>query len=159
MFSCYFFSIYFVIDNVNQLNLKLVWNSIFFPTGYGGSYQRCSIKKGVLNNFPKFNERQLRQNLFFNKLPEASTFIKKETLAQVFSSEFCEIFKNTFFTEHCRTLRNFLRTLEDCFYAWIVRDVFGTLSNVWDAITLAKSFIKDFWQDTKYTSECYYIFT
>ena len=27
-------------------------------------------------------------------------FIKKETLAQVFSCELCEIFKNTFFTEH-----------------------------------------------------------
>ena len=27
-------------------------------------------------------------------------FIKKETLAQVFSFEFCEIFKNIFFTEH-----------------------------------------------------------
>ena len=26
----------------------------------------------------------------------------KETLAQVFSREFCEIFKNTFFTEHLR---------------------------------------------------------
>ena len=26
--------------------------------------------------------------------------IKKEALAQVFSCEFCEIFKNTFFTEH-----------------------------------------------------------
>ena len=34
------------------------------------------------------------------KLPEACNFIKKETLAQVFSFEFCEIFKNTFFTEH-----------------------------------------------------------
>ena len=28
---------------------------------------------------------------------EASNFIKKEALAQVFSCEFCEIFKNTFF--------------------------------------------------------------
>ena len=27
-------------------------------------------------------------------------FYKKETLAQVFSGEFCEISKNTFFTEH-----------------------------------------------------------
>ena len=87
-------------------------------------------KKGVLNNFAKFNEKQLCQSLFFNRLPEASTFIKKETLAQVFSSQFCEIFKNSFFTEHCRTLQNFLRTLEDYSYAWIVRDVFGTLSNV-----------------------------
>ena len=31
--------------------------------------------------------------------PQACNFIKKETLAQVFSCEFCEISKNTFFTE------------------------------------------------------------
>ena len=31
---------------------------------------------------------------------KACNFIKKETLAQVFSCKFCEIFKNTFFTEH-----------------------------------------------------------
>ena len=30
----------------------------------------------------------------------ASNFINIETLARVFSCEFCEIFKNTFFTEH-----------------------------------------------------------
>ena len=33
---------------------------------------------------------------------EACNFIKKETLAQVFSCDFCEIFQNTFFTEHLR---------------------------------------------------------
>ena len=32
--------------------------------------------------------------------PEASNFIKKETLAQVFSCGFCEISKYTFFTGH-----------------------------------------------------------
>ena len=32
----------------------------------------------------------------------ACKFIKKEALAQVFSCEFHEIFKNTFFTEHLR---------------------------------------------------------
>ena len=31
------------------------------------------------------------------------TLLKKETLAQMFSCEFCEIFKNTFFTEHLWT--------------------------------------------------------
>ena len=31
---------------------------------------------------------------------EACNFIKKETLAQLYSCEFCEIFQNTFFTEH-----------------------------------------------------------
>ena len=35
---------------------------------------------------------------------QASTFnfIKKETLARVFSCEFCEIFKSTYFIEHLR---------------------------------------------------------
>ena len=32
--------------------------------------------------------------------PETCNFIKKETLAQVFSCEFSEISKNTFFVEH-----------------------------------------------------------
>ena len=34
--------------------------------------------------------------------PEACNFIKKETLAQVFSCEFCKISKNTFSTESLR---------------------------------------------------------
>ena len=32
-------------------------------------------------------------------MPKACNFIKKETVAQVFSCEFCKIFENTFFTE------------------------------------------------------------
>ena len=43
-------------------------------------------QKGVLGNFAKFTGKHLRQSLFFNK----------ETLAQMFSCEFCEISKNTF---------------------------------------------------------------
>ena len=31
---------------------------------------------------------------------QVRNFIKKETLAQVFSSKFCEIFKSILFTEH-----------------------------------------------------------
>ena len=34
----------------------------------------------------------------------ACNFIKKEFLAQVFSFEFCEILKNTYFTEHLRKI-------------------------------------------------------
>ena len=34
------------------------------------------------------------------KVAEACNFVKKETLAQMFSCEFCEISKSTFFTEH-----------------------------------------------------------
>ena len=32
--------------------------------------------------------------------PRACNFVEKETLAQVFSCELCEISKNNFFTEH-----------------------------------------------------------
>ena len=51
------------------------------------------MKKGVLRNFTKFTGKHLCQRLF----------IKKETLAQVFSCVFCAISKNTFFIEHLRT--------------------------------------------------------
>ena len=47
-------------------------------------------KKGALRNFAKFTGKHLRQRLFFNK-------VKKESLAQVFSCEFCKISKNNFF--------------------------------------------------------------
>ena len=44
-------------------------------------------KRGVLRNIAKFTGKHLCQSLF----------IKKETLAQVFSCEFFDISKNTFF--------------------------------------------------------------
>ena len=40
--------------------------------------------------------------MFYKKRSEASNIIKKETLAQVFSCTFCEVFKNTYFEEHLR---------------------------------------------------------
>ena len=61
-------------------------------------------EKGVHRNFTKFIGEYLCQSLFFNKVaglrPQACNFIKKETMAQVFSCESWEISKNTFFTEH-----------------------------------------------------------
>ena len=56
-------------------------------------------KKVVFRNFTKFTRKHLCQSLFFNKaasLRPATLF--KKRLAQVFSCEFCEIFKNTIFT-------------------------------------------------------------
>ena len=62
------------------------------------SDQRCSVRKGVLRNFAKFTGKHLCQVLFYNKVagPEPAALLKKETLAQVFSYEFCEISENTF---------------------------------------------------------------
>ena len=62
------------------------------------SHRRCSARKGVLKNFAKFIGKHLCQSVRGLK---AATFLKK-TLAPVFSCEFCEIFKNTFFTKHLR---------------------------------------------------------
>ena len=63
------------------------------------------MKKGVLRNFTKFAGKHLCQSLFFNKVDSER---KKETLAQVFSCEFCEISKKTFFTEHLWTTASML---------------------------------------------------
>ena len=65
------------------------------------------MKKSVLKNS---QENTSARVFFVNKvaggvcsiieigsLAHACNFIKKEALAQVFSSELCEIFKNTFF--------------------------------------------------------------
>ena len=60
---------------------------------------RCSIKCVF--------SKTLCWSIFFNKVAgwrlANGGFIKKDTLAQVFSCEFCKISKNTFLTEHLRT--------------------------------------------------------
>ena len=73
----------FLLEICQQLDLVLLLcEGIHSYTliSFRSRHQRCSVKKGA-----------------------ACNFIKKETLAQVFSQEFCEISKNTFFTEHLRT--------------------------------------------------------
>ena len=41
----------------------------------------------------------------FAQVFSACNFIKKETLAQMFSCKFCEISKNTFFEQHLRKFK------------------------------------------------------
>ena len=63
------------------------------------SHRRCSIKQHLLKNVAKFTEKHPRQVSFLsNCRSEAYNFIEKEIPAQVFSYEFSEIIKNTFFT-------------------------------------------------------------
>ena len=57
------------------------------------------IHRVTSKSFMLCAEIKLRKKTIF-MLPGACNFIKKGTLAQVFSCEFCEISKNTFFTEH-----------------------------------------------------------
>ena len=55
-------------------------------------------KKSVLKNFAKYAGKHRCQSIFYNNFFEK--FIKNETLEQMFSCEFGEIFKNKLFTEH-----------------------------------------------------------
>ena len=57
-----------------------------------------SEKQSVISSF-NFTGKHLCQSLFFIKVPGFSS-IKKETLTQVFTYEFCQISWNSFFTEH-----------------------------------------------------------
>ena len=57
-------------------------------------------KKGVLKNFENLTGNNCAEVSFLLKYrPEAQNFIKKETPTQVFSCEFCKIYKSTLFTE------------------------------------------------------------
>ena len=67
---------------------KLLELSRFITLLYRSSRPEVFCKKCVLENSAKFTELHLCQSLFFNKV-EACNFIKKETLGQVFSCEFC----------------------------------------------------------------------
>ena len=61
----------------------------------------------VLELFPRFrssHRRCSRKKVFLNISQYSQViFIKEETLTQVFSCEYCEIFKETYFEKHLRT--------------------------------------------------------
>ena len=76
-------------------NLNLLWRS---------SHRKCSVSKGVLRNFPKFAGKYLCQSFFFNKVVgwglQVCNFLKKETLAQVFSVNFAKFLRTPFLKGH-----------------------------------------------------------
>ena len=57
--------------------------------------RRCSVKDVFLEILQNPQENTCARDSFTE--PQACNFIKKESLAQVFSFEFCEIVKNNFF--------------------------------------------------------------
>ena len=64
------------------------------------TYVLLLFKIGVLKNYAVFTGKHMCWSLFLIKF-QAFTFT---TPTQVFSSEYCENFKNSFFTEHLRWL-------------------------------------------------------
>ena len=78
----------FHLKDIERISKKLL-------TYLTSSRPEVFYKKGVLRKFAKFTGKHLCQKLFFNKVAGLRP-IKKETLAQVFSCEFCKISNNTF---------------------------------------------------------------
>ena len=64
----------------------------------------CSVKKVLF---------EILLQLPATSLQLACNFIKKGTLTQVFSCEFCEIFKNTFFKEYLLKTVSFAYILDE----------------------------------------------
>ena len=87
----------------------------------GSSHKRCSARKRVLRILAKFTRKHLCQSLIFNK---------KETLAQVFYCQFCEISNNTFFIEHL----------------WVTASVLWNLRNVSEQL-LPENFRRSYYID------------
>ena len=91
---------------INKVSKTHLWQSMSKSTIYciliffRSSHQRCFIKKVFL---------KISRNSQVNTCARVSFLIKfwglqkKEALAKMFSCEFCEVFKNTFFSEHLRT--------------------------------------------------------
>ena len=75
---------------------KFLWNDIQNTQTGTSSRPEVFCKKGVLRNFAKFTGKYLCQSLFFIKVAGWSRLIKRDTVAQVFSCEFCKISRNTF---------------------------------------------------------------
>ena len=83
-------------------------------TRHRSSHKRSYIKKVFLRISQNSQENACARLSFVIKLQaETCIFIKRETLAQVFSYEFYKIFKNTFFTEHIETTVNTARFLKN----------------------------------------------
>ena len=72
------------------------------------------------------------------------SLFKKETLTQVFSREYCEIFKNTYFEEHLRTaafvgfssknvyiyILSTSNRAEQCFHNWCMKGLQKKVKNI-----------------------------
>ena len=86
--------------------------------------QRCSVKKMFLEILQNSQESTCTRVSLLRKLQvpvSIYNFIKKGTLAQVFSCESCEISKNIFFTEH-------LLATASCFSQLIMLKYFSFLN-------------------------------
>ena len=93
---CFHFTLRKTTNILKDFFLKAVW----FPP-HRSSRPEVFYKKIISEISQNSQENICARGSILIKL-QALNFTKKETLAQVFSCEFCEISRNTSFTEHFR---------------------------------------------------------
>ena len=84
---------------IEQFSTNIIFEQISFESSnqWEAVVQRCSLKKVFLENSQKFTGKHSARVSFLIELQaSACNFIRKETLAQVFSCEICEFSKNIF---------------------------------------------------------------
>ena len=97
------------------------------------------MKKVFLKTFQNSQENTCARVSFVTYLQASCKFVKKETLTQVFSCEFCKIFKNTFFAEHLRTVASVFPLHIPLGFNDLELMNYGILHYLWSA-DLSKSF-------------------
>ena len=98
---------------------------------FRSSHPDVFCKKYVLRNFTKFTGKYRK--------PETCNFIKKETLAQVFSCEFCKISKNTFYYKTPLVAASELLDLSIEILTFITRTGEHILLELMDLVNLKRS--------------------
>ena len=90
------FHILYILYNVSSFWSKTHTQQIL-PAALNPIQKQAAIDVFCKKVFLEIHRKHLCQSLFFNKVVgQPCDFIKKETLAQVFSCDFCEISKNIF---------------------------------------------------------------
>ena len=87
-------------DHSNSIYIFILYFLFFHVKGKTEAATRGAL---YLEIFQNSQENTCARVSFLIKV-QACNFIKNETKAQLFSSEFCKIFKNSFFIEHLRWL-------------------------------------------------------
>ena len=96
LFVCFRFLFYFCFvwqDIVPRLSFHLLQIDFARFFIFRKSHRRCSVKEVFL----KISQNTHENTFAWATFKYSCRPIKKETLTQVFSSEFCETFKGTFF--------------------------------------------------------------
>ena len=86
-----------------MLDVVKVKGPLSGPRKFLATESPLNIMKNAFISSLKLFSRSSQPKVFYKKETQACNFIKNETLAQVFSCEFCQISKSTSSTEHLHT--------------------------------------------------------